>query len=494
MSMNQEVRVRFAPSPTGYLHIGGARTAIFNWLFARKHDGTFILRIEDTDVERSTEESIKGILEGLEWLGLDWDEGPYYQSQFSEDHKAAAKRLLEQGHAYKCFCTKEELDAKREKAKKAKKPFKYDRKCRALTKDEIAEKEASGIPYVIRFKVPEQGTIAFEDAVYGKIEKQLSDIEDFVIVRSNGAPLYLLCNAVDDIRDRISHVIRGQDGLANTPRQILIYKALDAPLPVFAHMPLTLDRKKRKISKRTHGEVVAVQFYKEHGFLPWALVNFLVLLGWHTSDDREIFSREELIQAFSLEGISRANSIFFYPPDSPKFITDPKALSINAHYLRTLPVEEIAAYVKEDFEKEGLWHPEYEGVKKKWFLSTLDLIRSRFHTIKDFSKLGRAYFTDDFPYDEKALKKNILKHQELKELLPQLAERLSSLGEWTLESTEESVRAFSEEKGVKPGLIINGVRTCVTGQSVGPGLFDVLVAIGQERVVQRLRRVPELYN
>jgi len=494
MSNKKEVRVRFAPSPTGYLHIGGARTAIFNWLFARKHNGTFILRIEDTDIERSTEESIKGILEGMEWLGLDWDEGPYYQSQFAEDHKAAARKLLEEGHAYKCFCTKEELDAKREEAKKAKKAFKYDRKCRNLSPEEIAEKEEQGLPYVIRFKVPEEGSIAFEDAVYGKIEKQLSDIEDFVIVRSNGAPLYLLCNAVDDIRDRISHVIRGQDGLANTPRQILIYNALGAPLPVFAHMPLTLDRKKRKISKRTHGEVVAVQFYKEHGFLPWALVNFLVLLGWHTSDDREIFTKEELIEAFSLEGISRANSIFFYPPDSPKFITDPKALSINAHYLRTLPIEEIAGYVKEEFEKEGLWDPAYEGEKKEWFLATLDLIRSRYHTIKDFSQLGRAYFSDDFPYDDKALKKNILKHEELKELLPELADELAALGEWTLESTEDAVRAFCENKGVKPGLIINGVRTAVTGQSVGPGLFDVLVAIGQKRVVERLKKVPELYK
>ncbi len=494
MSEKKEVRVRFAPSPTGYLHIGGARTAIFNWLFAKKHNGTFILRIEDTDVERSTEESIKGILEGLEWLGLDWDEGPYYQSQFSEDHKAAARRLLRDGYAYKCFCTKEELDAKREEAKKAKRAFKYDRKCRNMSSEEIAEKEAQGIPYVIRFKVPEEGTLAFEDAVYGRIEKKLSDIEDFVIVRSNGAPLYLLCNAVDDIRDRITHVIRGQDGLANTPRQILIYNALGASLPVFAHMPLTLDRKKRKISKRTHGEVVAVQFYREHGFLPWALVNFLVLLGWHTSDDREIFTKEELIEAFSLEGISRANSIFFYPPDSPKFITDPKALSINAHYLRSLPIEEIADYVKVEFEKEGLWDPAYEDEKKEWFLATLDLIRSRYHTIKDFSQLGRAYFSDEYPYDDKALKKNILKHEELKELLPDLAVELEVLGEWTLESTEDAVRAFCEKRGVKPGLIINGVRTAVTGQSVGPGLFDVLVAIGQKRVVARLKKVPELYE
>ncbi len=491
---NTDIRVRFAPSPTGYLHIGGARTAIYNWLFARKHGGKFILRIEDTDVERSTQESIQGIIDGLTWLGLDWDEGPYFQSEHAEEHKAAAQRLLETGHAYKCFCTKEELDRKREDAKKAKRPFQYDRTCRNLTPEEIAEKEAKGLPYVIRFKVPEEeGSVFFKDVVYGPMEKRYKDIEDFVIVRSNGAPLYLLCNAVDDIRDRISHVIRGQDGLANTPRQILIYEALGARLPVFAHMPLTLDLQKRKISKRTHGEVVSVQFYRERGFLPWALVNFLVLLGWHTSDDREIFTKEELIEAFSLEGIGKANSIFNYRPGDKKFFTDPKALSINAHYLRTLPIEEIARYVKEDFEREGIWDPVFEGEKREWFLETLDLIRTRFHTLKDFAALGRAYFSDDFPYDQKALKKNILKHPDLKEWLPQLAGRLETLDEWTLESTENAVRAFAEELEVKAGIIINGIRTAVTGQAVGPGLFDVLVAIGQERVVERLKKVPELY-
>jgi len=291
--MEQEVIVRFAPSPTGYLHIGGARTAIFNWLFAQKTGGKLILRIEDTDSERSTEESIQGIIESLKWLGINWDEGPYFQSQFIREHQVAAYKLLESGHAYKCFCTKEDLDRKRQAALKQKKDLKYDGTCRRLTPDQVAEKEAAGIPFTIRMKVPRgQGSVRFEDMVYGTIEYKYEDIEDFVVVRSNGQPLYLISNTVDDIRDRITHVIRGQDGLSNTHRQILIYQALGAPVPKFAHMSLTLDPNKAKISKRKHGEVVAVHFYKEHGFLPWALVNFLVLLGWATPESREIFSSQ----------------------------------------------------------------------------------------------------------------------------------------------------------------------------------------------------------
>ncbi len=492
----EKVRVRFAPSPTGYLHIGGARTAIYNWLFAKKHNGTFILRIEDTDAERSTEESIKGIIDGLSWLGLDWQEGPYFQSAHIEDHKQAAQRLIDAGWAYKCFCTKEELDQKRELAKKLKQPFKYDGTCRNLTPEEVSQKEKEGLPYCIRFKVPrESGEISFDDLVYGTISRQFADIEDFVIVRSNGSPLYLLSNAVDDMRDGITHVIRGQDGLANTPKQILIYKALNAKVPVFAHMPLTLDLKKRKISKRTHGEVVSVQFYRERGFLPWALVNFLVLLGWHGQGDKEIFSPEELLEAFSLDGIGRANSIFNYRPGDQKFFTDPKALSINAHYLRHLPIEEIAEYVKKEFMEEGLWNPSYEDEQREWFLNTLDLIRSRYHTLKDFAALGRAYFSDEYPFDKKAFKKNLLKHKEnLRQWLPELAELLEQLDPFDLETTEKVIRDFCDDKQVKPGIIINGIRTAVTGQAVGPGLFDVLVAIGKDRVVARLKNVPSILD
>lgn len=491
-----EVRVRFPPSPTGYLHIGGARTALLNWLYARKTGGKLILRIEDTDAERSTRESIEGILDGLTWLGLDWDEGPYFQTEFATDHMQAATHLLKTGSAYKCFCTKAELDAKREAAMAAKKKdVGYDGTCRDLSAEQIANNEKQGLPAVLRFKVPHrEGTVVYEDRVLGRIERRFDDIEDFVIVRSNGKPLYLLCNVVDDIRDRISHIIRGQDHMTNTTRQVLLYEALGAPVPVFAHMPLTLDLQKRKISKRSHGEIVAVQYYRERGFIPWALCNFLVLLGWNPGDDREIFSREELIEAFTLERISKVNSVFNYRKDDPKFFTDPKAISINSHYLRSLPIEEIAKMVEDHFKSQGLWDEAYAAEKRDWFLSTLDLIRDRFHTINDFSTAGRAYFVDDYEIDEKPLKKNILKHPELAQWLPKLADRFARLDTFDKENSEVEARKLADELDIKPGILINGMRTVLTGQLAGPGMFDVLLALGKERVVQRLHNCKNLFN
>ncbi len=483
-----EVRLRFPPSPTGYLHIGGARTAIYNWLYAKKHGGKLILRIEDTDTERSTDESMSGILDGLNWLGITWDEGPYLQSDYADDHIQAAQKLIRDGHAYKCFCTKEVLDKKREAAIAAKLTYKYDRTCCNLSQEELADREKQDVPYVVRFKVPDsEGAVIFNDKVYGKIEKAYIDIEDFVIVRSNGKPLYLLSNVVDDIRDRISHIIRGQDGLGNTPRQILIYKALGSNIPEFAHMSLTLDPRKAKISKRSHGEVVTVQFYKDHGFLPWALVNFLVLLGWSTADDKEIFSQKELIEAFSLEGLNKANSVFNYHKGDPKFFTDPKALNINAYYLRTMPIEDLTAAVKEEFKSEGLWDEKYDHEKKKWFQTTLDLIRSRFHTVKDFAVMGRAYFADDYSVDQKAVKKNITKYENINEWLGMLAEKFSELQNFSKDEIERVTRELAAELDIKPGILINGCRTIVTGQLAGAGLFDVLEAIGQDRVVNRLK-------
>ena len=493
--MKEQVVVRFAPSPTGYLHIGGARTAIFNWLYAEKMGGKLVLRIEDTDVERSTEESIKGIIDGLKWLGVSWDLGPYFQSQFIEDHKAAAQKLLESGHAYRCFCTKEDLQQKREEAHKKKIDVQYDGTCRELTEEEAEKRVEEGLPFTIRLKVPQgDGAVRFSDIVYGNIEKKYRDIEDFVIVRSNGQPLYVLSNAVDDIRDGITHIIRGQDGLANTPKQILIYQALGVPLPEFAHMPLTLDSKKAKISKRKHGEIVAVHFYREHGFLPWALVNFLALLGWSTVDSKQIFSKEELLDAFSLEGVNRSNSVFDIRKDDPKFFTDPKALAINSHYIKTLPIEELAPYVKIELDKAKIWDAAYETEKQDWYLQTLDLIRSRYHVTTDFVTLGRAYFSDDYDFDPKALKKNVLKHEKLKNWLPLIADRLDNLEDYSLEETERVIREVAEELEVKPGVLINGMRTVVTGQAVGPGLFDVLMAIGRDRVVARLQKTATLFE
>ncbi|WP_446007909.1 glutamate--tRNA ligase [Candidatus Electrothrix sp.] len=490
-----DVRVRFPPSPTGYLHIGSARTALLNWLWAKKNNGKLILRIEDTDAERSTQKSIEGIIDGLQWLGLDWDEGPYFQTEFAENHCKAADQLLESGHAYKCFCTKEELEKKREAAKAAKKEFGYDGTCRNLSSEEAAEKEAAGLASVIRFKVPElEGSLVYHDEVLGTIKRAYDDIEDFVIVRSNGKPLYMLCNVVDDIRDRITHIIRGQDHMSNTTRQVLLYQALDAPLPVFAHMPLTLDLQKRKISKRSHGELVSVQFYREKGFIPWALCNFLALLGWNPGTEQEIFSREELIEVFTLDRISKVNSVFNHQKGNPKFFTDPKLISINEQYLRSMDISVLAELVKQDFIEQGIWDDAYEGEQKEWFLSTLDLIRDRFHTVRDFATLGRAYFADDYAVEDKPLKKNVLKYPDLTTWMPMLSERFDGLDDFNKETSEETVRALATELDIKPGILINGMRTVLTGQLAGPGMFDILMALGQERVVQRLSNIDHLYE
>jgi glutamyl-tRNA synthetase len=489
-----ETRLRFPPSPTGYLHIGGARTALYNWLYAKKTGGRLILRIEDTDAERSTAESIDGILDGLKWLGIDWDEGPYFQTEFSADHIAAAQRLINQGNAYKCFCTKETLDAKREAALAAKGNLGYDGTCRNLTPTEVRGREDAGIPFVVRFRVPErQGKLGYDDKVLGRIECDYREVDDFVIVRSNGKPLYLLCNVVDDIRDRITHIIRGQDHMTNTTRQVLLYEALGAPVPVFAHMPLTLDTKKAKISKRSHGEIVAVHFYREHGFIPWAFNNFLVLLGWSPGDDREIFSKEELIEAFTLDRINKSSSIFNFRKDDPKFFTDPKAIAINEYYLRTMAIDEIGEMVHRELDAEGLWEDAYAGDKKEWYLKTLDLIRDRFHTLKDFTTLGRAYFAEDYQIDDKPLQKNVLKFPGLQEWLPALADRYEQVADFTAEEAERLARELAEEVDVKPGVIINGMRTVITGQLAGPSMFDVIMALGRDRVVRRLRQTGRLY-
>jgi glutamyl-tRNA synthetase len=498
MSLNstvspQHVRVRFAPSPTGYLHLGGARTALYNWLWARKTGGVFILRIEDTDVERSTQESVQEILDGLKWLGLDWDEGPCFQSANLSKHVDAAYKLLESGHAYRCFCSKEELEAQRKEAEAKKIAFMYDGRCRDLSQGQIEENLKKGIPFVVRFRVPRDPSaiVALEDAVYGRMEKKGLDIEDFVILRSDGRPLYILSNAVDDALDRITHVIRGADGIANTPKQVLIYNALGIAPPVFAHMPLTLDNKKAKLSKRTHGEVVTISYYRKRGFLPWALCNFMALLGWSGPDGREFFSREELVEVFDLSRINRSNSIFNYVPGDERNWTDPKAIHFNATYIRTMPLAELLPYVEDELKEAGLWREAYASHDREWFKKTIDLIRARYLTLKDFSTWGRCYFTDDFEFDEKAIKKN-LKDPKLAELLPELASKLNELSEFSAHTTEDVFRVYAEQKQVKPGLLINGARAAVSGTSVGPSLFEMLEVMGKETVVKRLRAAVNL--
>lgn len=491
--MTDTVRVRFAPSPTGYLHLGGARTALFNWLFARKHNGTFILRIEDTDIQRSSEEMVQGILEGMHWLGLDPDEGPFFQSSFDDGHRAAARRLVEGGKAYYDFTPKEQTDdrnvqeriADRGRAqagmRKERNPY------RDLPYEEALPRIEAGEQAAIRLRVPEEGVSRFEDMVYGLQERDYTDIEDLVLIRSDGYPLYNLSVVVDDIEMRITHVIRGQDHLTNTHKQILIYEALGARPPKFAHLPLIMAPGREKLSKRKHGEVVSVTTYRDRGFISDALVNFLALLGWSPGTDQEIMPRKELIEKFSLEAVNKSSAIFNFNEKDPRDWTDPKALWMNGEYLRAMPLNELAPLVAAQLKKFDLWREAYGSGETEWFVRTLDLLRSRYRTTQDFTSLGRPYFSDEFAYDPDAVNKN-LKDERLTDLLPGLADRLDSIDDFTHDATESALRAYSEEQGVKAGLLINAARTALTGQAVGPGMFDIMVTMGRQRTVERLRR------
>ncbi|HEX8423643.1 MAG TPA: glutamate--tRNA ligase, partial [Pyrinomonadaceae bacterium] len=469
------MRLRFAPSPTGYLHIGAARTALFNWLYARKIGGTFLLRIEDTDLQRSTDESTRSIIEGLHWLGLDYDEEIVFQSANADTHRAAALQLIEAGKAYRDFTPKAERtdsNVKQDIAERARaasttgtdhrsNPF------RDLSPEESAARAAAGEPFAVRLKVAREGRSSFADAVYGAQERDYSEIEDLVLLRSDGHPLYNLSVVCDDIEMRITDVIRGQDHLTNTHKQILIYEALGAPVPRFAHLPLILAPNKAKLSKRKHGEVVSLTTYRDRGFVPAAFRNFLALLGWSPNDEHEIMSRDELVQKFALEGIHRAPAVFNFNEADPRQWTDQKALWMNAEYIRTMPVAELAPMVRAELEASALWKAEYETTGRAWFERAIEIIRQRFHTLKDFSGQGRAYFADEFEFDDAAVKKNLQKEPRLKELLPALAERIEQTEPFTLETAEATLRAFADEAGVKAGLFINAARTALTGQSVG---------------------------
>ena len=488
-------RVRFAPSPTGYLHIGAARSALFNWLYARKVGGTFLLRVEDTDLQRSTDESTRSIIEGLKWLELDYDEAIVFQSDNAEKHRGAARRLVEEGKAYRDFTPKEQRDdkgikqeiAERARAQAAEGVDHRSNPFRDLPKEESDARAAAGEPFAIRLKVASEGTSRFTDIVYGEQERAYSEIEDLVLLRSDGHPLYNLSVVLDDIEMGITHVIRGQDHLTNTHKQILLYQAFGATVPQFAHLPLILAPNKAKLSKRKHGEVVSLTTYRDRGFVPAAFRNFLALLGWSPPEAREIMSRDELVEAFSLEAIGRANAVFNFQENDPRHWTDDKALWMNAEHIRTMPLAELLPMVKEELRSAKLWREEYDDDEHEWFEKAVELIRHRFFTLKDFSAQGRAYFSEDFDFDEAAVKKNILKEPRLKELLPGLADRMEALEPFNATTAEEALRAFSEEAGVKAGLLINASRTMLTGQSVGPSMFDVFDIIGRERAATRLR-------
>jgi glutamyl-tRNA synthetase len=484
MTLLSRPRVRFAPSPTGYLHVGGARTALFNWLFARHEGGKMLLRIEDTDVERNRPELVDGILAGLTWLGIEWNEGPFFQSQRLEMYRAAAERLLASGAAFACYCKpaayagadagEEQEGEGDDEGTKLQKNIVCP--CRDLSEAELTAKEKEGVPRAIRFRVPREGATKFEDAVFGPREVQNSEIEDFVLLRSTGLPTYQLSVVADDIDMRISHIIRGADHLSNTPKQVLIYQALGAAPPIFAHVPLILGPDRTRLSKR-HG-ATSVGSYRDEGFLPEAFRNFLALLGWSPGDDTEYMRTSELIERFSLSGVSRTNAIF----DRPKLEW------FNTQYLQKPPVEELLPYVEAQLKRAGIWQDRWGGQApdRAWFAHAVDLIRSRTRFVTDFSGWARAFFTDEFDYEPEAREK-FWKDDRLPAMLSKLADALDALPDWNHDACDAALRSLAAAEGVKAGLLINATRVAIVGRAVAPPLFETMVVLGKAAVVDRLR-------
>jgi len=468
-------RLRFAPSPTGYLHVGGARTALFNWLYAKKYGGQFLLRIEDTDKARSTEESTRAIFEGMEWLGLGWDEDVVYQGGNLERHQRDARRLLEVGAAYRCFCTPAELDERRREAEARKESFKYDRRCDRLPADEVDRRVALGTPHVIRFRVPE-GTTEWDDMVHDRIAFPNKDIEDFVVLRSDGTPIYNMAVVSDDIAMRITHVMRGDDHISNTPKQILLYRALGAELPRFAHLPMIHGLDGKKLSKR-HG-ATAVGDYQHMGILPGAMLNFLALLGWSPGNDVEVMTIPQMIELFSTDGLQKKAAIF-----------DPKKLEwMNGQHLSMEPLDEIAPRVARALEAAGVARAAELEARHDWFYSLVDLLRVRSRTIDDVVRQAKPYITDDVEYDPEAVAKQWKDADATAQLLAATRDRLASVDEWAPAPMEVALRILAEERGVAAGKIFQPLRVALTGLTVSPGIFDVLVALGRDRSLARMDR------
>ena len=472
-------RVRFAPSPTGYLHIGSARTFIFNWLYARRNQGTMILRIDDTDVERNTEASLNSIFEGLKWLGLTWDEF-YRQSDRLDLHQKLAWQIFANGHAYRDFTPAHQ--GEEDRAGGTVGPWLFNSAVRELSAEESQRRADAGEPFVLRFLVPrhEARYIKFPDAVYATQSKSVNDIEDFALLRSNGIPTYHMASCADDIDLKISHVIRGQDHLSNTFKHILIFEALGATMPTFAHLPLLIAPDGAKLSKRKHGPVVSVMTYEAAGFLPHAYINFLCLLGWSPKDNREQMSRQELIDVFSFEGINRSNAVVNFSDADP---IDPKATWLNSQHLRTMPIDELAPMVRERVLHAGLPIP----YSDEEFPAVVDVLRSRLTTLNDFATFSRAYFTDDYEMNATALER--LNAPGARESLRELGSRLAATSEFTEASIEAELRKLSEVRGLKAGILINGSRAALTGQPVGPSAFHVFTALGRERSLERLLKL-----
>jgi len=456
-----KIRTRFPPSPTGYLHIGGARTALFNWLFARQQGGVFVLRIEDTDQARSTDDATRAILESLEWLGLDWDEGPFFQSQRNEIYRQFISDLLSQGKAYYCDCSPELLEKKRETARAEGRKPKYDGTCR--------EKGLGPGPQaVVRLKNPQTGTTGFDDLIRGPIVFPNEELDDLILARSDGSPTYHLAVVVDDITMEITHVIRGDDHINNTPRQIQIYQALGRPLPFFAHVPMILGTDKTRLSKR-HG-ATSVMDYQEMGYLPQALINYLVRLGWAHGDE-EIFSREEMIQKFSLDQVGKSAGVF----------NQEKLLWLNSHYIKSSADQELATLLVPFLQKKGFPNPDLDYVAK--ITATLKM---RSKTLVEMADAAEFYLQEEVSYQSEAVKKFFA--PQVVPLLEAFSGPLSSLSQWDHTTLEATFGELIAQTGATMKQIAQPLRLALTGKTASPGLFEVMEAMGKERTLRRLNQ------
>jgi glutamyl-tRNA synthetase len=461
-----EIRTRFAPSPTGYLHIGGARTALFNYLFARHHGGRFILRIEDTDRERSTPEAIAAILESMKWLELEWDEGPVFQTQRLSLYRARIEELLAKGKAYPCVCTPAELDAKRQVAQKEKRKPSYDGTCRPA--DGVVPSLPSDKTFTIRFRSPQSGTTVVNDRVKGTVVFDNRELDDLIIARSDGTPTYNFCVVVDDIDMRITHIIRGDDHLANTPRQIQLYNAFEQPLPEFAHVPLILGTDKARLSKR-HG-ATSVTSYREMGYFPQAVVNYLVRLGW-SHGDQEIFSLKELIEKFSLDAVGKSAGVF-----NPE-----KFLWLNFHYMKTKPLPELAREIIPYIQAKGYAVP----ADSLWLQKMIATLRERAKTLAELTDSAHYFLADEISLDDNAAKKFLT--AEVAAPLRRLIEKLSGMTDFNEAGIEQAFSAVLEEFNLSMGKLAQPVRVALTGSTVSPGIHEVIAVLGKERTLKRLR-------
>ncbi len=468
-------RLRFAPSPTGYLHVGGARTALFNWLWAKHTGGQFLLRIEDTDKARSTDESTRAIFDGLRWLGLDWDEEVVYQGANLERHRRDADRLVASGAAYRDFMPQEELQKRRADAEARGEAFRFRREWAELPRDEAERRASAGEPHVIRFRAPLDGETAWDDLVHGRIAFPNKDIEDFVVLRSDRTPIYNMAVVSDDVAMEITLVMRGDDHISNTPKQILLYHALGAALPRFAHLPMIHGTDGKKLSKR-HG-ATAVGDYQYRGILPQAMLNFLALLGWSPGGDREVLTVAELVELFTPDGLLRKASVF-----------DPQKLEwMNGQHLSLLPLAELAPRVTPALVAAGLATEADLAARGAWYDALLDQLRVRARTIDDIVRQATPYLRDEITYDPDAVAKQWLRDPATaRTLLADARSALAELAEWTPGAMEPALRAAAEARGLAAGKLFQPLRVALTGLTVSPGIFDVLELLGRERALARI--------